>query len=168
MKIIGIIVLILLVVAFLFIFSKEPPIPEEFVNNRTVENYSTFFFNYEIVRYPSNVEIMSIENINETVVLGFVTDAWNINFGIIPSNGSYATRTIEVSNLEEINNEIILRVYGNITPLIVFSKNIFILKPEEKAFIEIFLYSKGFEPGNYSGEIDVVSKKAIYNFLSII
>ena len=168
MKIIAIVVLILLVVAFLFIFSKDPPAPEEFIKNRSVENYSTFFYNYEILRYPSSVEIMPIENINETVVLGFVTDPWNINFGIIPSNGSYVIRTIEVSNKEERNNEIILKVYGNISPLVVFSRNNFVLKPDEKASIEIFLYSKDFEPGNYSGEIDVLSKKAIYNFLSII
>jgi hypothetical protein len=168
MKIGIILVLIIIVVAFLFIFSKEPPAPEEFVKNRTVENYSTFFYNYEILRYPSNVEIKPTENINENVVLGFVTDPWNINFGIIPGNGSYATRTIEISNKEDIDNEITLKVYGNISPLVVFSKNRFILKPNEKTSIEVFLYSKDSEPGNYSGEIDVLSKKAIYNFLSII
>ncbi|MFH1473656.1 MAG: hypothetical protein ABIE55_02060 [Candidatus Aenigmatarchaeota archaeon] len=168
MKVVGIVVLVFLVVAFLFIFSKQPPVPEEFVSIRTVENYSTFFHNYEILRYPSSVEIMPIENLNETIVIGFVTDPWNINFGIIPGNGSYVTRTIEVSNKGGDNNEVFLNAYGNISPLVVFSKNNFILKPDEKASIEIFLYSKDSEPGNYSGEIDVVSKKAIYNFLSII
>jgi hypothetical protein len=168
MKIGIVLVLIIAVVAFLFIFSKEPPAPEEFVNNKTIENYSTFFYNYEILRYPSNVEIMPIENTNENVVLGFVTDPWNINFGIIPGNGSYATRTIEISNKEERNNEITLNVYGNISPLVVFSKNRFVLKPNEKASIEVFLYSKDSEPGNYTGEIDILSKKPIYNFLSII
>jgi hypothetical protein len=168
MRIELIVVLILFVVAFLFIFSKEPSEPEIFVKNRTVENYSTFFFNYEILRYPSSVEIMPIEDINETVVLGFVTDSWNLNFGIIPGNGSYVTRTIQVANKEEVDNEVFLRVYGNITPLVAFSRNSFILKPDEKASIEIFLYSKNSEPGNYSGEIDILSKKPIYNFLSII
>jgi hypothetical protein len=168
MKIEIISVLIVAVVAFMFIFSKEPAAPEDFVNNRTVENYSTFFYNYEILKYPSRVEIMPIESISENVVLGFDTDPWNINFGIIPGNGSYATRTIEISNKEEKDNEITLRVYGNISPLVVFSRDKFILKPGEKSSIEIFLYSRDSEPGNYSGEIDVLSKKPIYNFLSII
>ena len=163
-----VLVVIIAVVAFLFIFSKEPPAPEIFVENRTVENYSTFFYKYEILRYPTNVEIMPIENVNENVVLGFVTDPWNINFGIIPGNGSYATRTIEISNKEEVVNEITLKVYGNISPLVVFSKNEFALNPGEKSSIEIFLYKKDSQPGNYSGEIDILSKKPIYNFLSII
>lgn len=163
-----VLVVIIAVVAFLFIFSKEPPAPEIFVENRTVENYSTFFYKYEILRYPTNVEIMPIENVNENVVLGFVTDPWNINFGIIPGNGSYATRTIEISNKEEVVNEITLKVYGNISPLVVFSKNEFALNPGEKSSIEIFLYTKDSQPGNYSGEIDILSKKPIYNFLSII
>ena len=168
MKIIAIFVLVLVIVAFLFIFSKEPPTPEGFVTNRSVENYSTFFYNYEIVRYPSSVEIMSVENITETVILGFNTEPWNINFGIIPGNGSYATRTIRVSNKEDSDTEIILRTYGNISPLVVFNSNNFILKPGENSSIDISLYTKDSDPGNYSGEIDVLSKKPIYNFLSII
>ena len=168
MKILGIVILVFLVVAFLFIYSKEPPAPEVFVDNMSVENYSTFFYNYEILRYPSSVEIMSLDKINESVILGFVTDSWNIKFGIIPGNGSYVTRTIDVSNKEEIKNEVILKSYGNISPLIVFGKNNFVLNPGEKASIEIFLYSGDAEPGNYTGEIDVLSKKPIYNFLSII
>ena len=65
------------------------------------------------------------------------------------------------------NIKIILKAYGNISPLVVFSKNNFVLEPKEKVSIDVFLHSKDFEPGNYSGEIDVVSQKPIYNFLSI-
>lgn len=168
MKVVGVVVLVFLVVAFLFIYSKEPPVPEVFVKNRTIENYSTFFFNYEIIRYPSSVELLPIEKINESVVIGFVTDAWNLNFGIIPGNGSYVIRTIEVTNKEEVDNKISIKAYGNITPMVEFSRNDFVLKPKEKASIEIFLYSRNSSPGNYSGEINILSKKPIYNFLSII
>ncbi len=168
MKIVGLAVLVFLVVAFLFIYSKEPSVPETFVGNRTIENYSTFFFKYEIIRYPSSVEIMAIENINQTAVLGFVTDSWNLNFGIIPGNGSYVTRTVELTNKEDVDNRISIVAYGDIAPLVEFSRNDFILKPKEKVSIEIILYSRNSEPGNYSGEIDVLSKKPIYNFLSII
>jgi hypothetical protein len=161
-------ILILLVVAVVFILNKEPADPQDFVENKTVENYSTFLYSYEIVRYPSNVEIKPAEEMDESVLLGFVVDPWNINFGIIPSNGSYATRTIEVANLEDRDNEVILKAFGNISDLIVFSKNRFVLKPEDKSSIEIFMYSKDSLPGNYTGEIDVLSKKPIYNFLPII
>ncbi len=136
-----------------------------FVTNKTVVNYSTLLFNYEIARYPSSVEITIID-VNETV-LGFVTDPWNLNFGMIPGNGSFVKRNIELANTDEKDIKIILKAYGNISSLVVFSKNNFILKPGEKVSIDIFLYSKNFEPGNYSGEIDVIAQKDIYNFLSI-
>ena len=158
-----ILTIIVLIIVSLFVFSnsQEPPEPTEFVKNKTVVTYSNLFFNYEILKYPSNVEITSLKNINESIVLGLVTDPWNINFGIIPGNGTFVKRNIELTNKEEKDIKIILRSYGNISPLVVFSKNDFILKPKEKASIDIFLYSKNAEPGNYSGEIDVISQKGI-------
>ncbi|NIO44782.1 MAG: hypothetical protein GTN36_04490 [Candidatus Aenigmarchaeota archaeon] len=165
--IISIISLLFIISLFILINVQEPPKPKEFAKNQTSSNYSTLFFKYEIKRYPSNVEIRPTEDINETTVLGFVTEPWNINFGIIPANGSFVTRNIKIGNSGERNNKIILKVYGNISPLVVFSKNNFILKPNEKASIDIFLYSKGFGPGKYFGEIDVIAQKDIYNFLPI-
>ena len=155
--------LLVIVVSAVFLVAgmQGPPEPAGFVENATVSNYSNVFFSYEIVRYPSGVEI------SQEDVLGFVTDSWNLNFGVNPGNGSYTTRTIELSNKEESNVEVILRSYGNISPMIVFGKNDFVLEPGEMVPIDIFLYSGNHEPGNYSGEIDIVVKKPIYNFLSI-
>jgi hypothetical protein len=165
-KILLIISIIFIIFLFIFINFQEPPEPKDFVKNKTNVNYSTLLFNYEIVRYPSSVEIKPLEDVNETV-LGFVVDPWNINFGIVPSNGSFIKRNIELTNLEEKNIKVILKAYGNISPLIVFSRNNIVLKPKEKVSIDIFSHSKNFEPGNYSGEIDVIAQKGIYNFLSI-
>jgi len=171
MKIEGKTVLItfLIVIIFLFVLInlQEPPEPKEFVKNKTAFNYSTLFFSYNILRYPSHVEIIPLENENEIALIGFVTDPWNINFGIIFGNGTFAKRNIELANLEEENIKIILKAYGNISPLIAFSKNNFILKPKEKVSIDIVLHNKNFEYGNYSGEIDVIARKGIYNFPSI-
>jgi len=166
-KILLIISLLIVIFLFVLINFQEPPEPEEFVKNKTVVNYSTLFFKYEILKYPSSVEILALESINESTVLGFVTEPWNLDFGIIPGNGSFVTRNIEIANPGEKNNKIILKAYGNISPLVVFSRNNFILKPKEKVSIDIFLYSKNSDPGNYSGEIDVIAQKGIYNFLSI-
>jgi len=165
-KILLIAVILIFISLFILNSFQEPPEPKEFVKNKTVANYSNLFFKYETLRYPSNVEIMPLENFNGTI-LGFVTDTWNLNFGIIPGNGSFVKRNIELSNLEERNIKIILKAYGNISPLVVFSKNDFILKPDEKVTIDVFLYSKDFKNGNYTGEIDLIAKKSIYNFLPI-
>lgn len=155
----------LCIIIFLFFYGnfQEPPVPTDFVKNKTVSNYSTLFFNYDILRYPSDVEIIPIEQMNGTVLLGFATDPWNIKFGVIPGNGTFVTRSIELANKDK-DSKVILKVYGNISPLVVFSKNNFILKPHEKASIDIFLFSNSTKPGKYAGEVDVIAKKAIYNF----
>jgi len=159
----------ILVIISLFIFSnfQEPVEPKDFVKNKTFTNYSTSFFNFEITRYPSNVEIRSTEQVNGTAFIGFVTDPWNINFGVIPGNGTFVTRNIELTNKKGTNSKIILKAYGNITPLVFFSKNNFVLKPREKVAIDIFLFSNKTKAGNYTGEIDVIAQKPIYNFLPI-
>lgn len=161
-------VIVILAIALFVSAIQDPPEPKEFVENMTVSNYQNLLFNYEIIRYPSNVELVSVSNIEEAVMLGFAIEPWNINFGIIPSDGSYGTRSIDFTNSEEIDRRIILKAYGDISSMVVFSKNDFILKPGEDVSVDVFLYSRDYDAGNYSGEIDVIIKKPIYNFLSII
>lgn len=158
-------IIFLFIVIFLFFYEnfQEPPAPTNFVKNKTVSNYSTMFFNYDILRYPSDVEIIPIEQMNGTILLGFATDPWNINFGITPGNGSFVTRNIELANKDK-DSKIILKAYGNISPLVAFSKNNFILKPYERVSVDITLFSNSTKVGKYSGEIDVIAEKAIYNF----
>jgi len=161
------IISLIVIILIIYLGFQEPSEPQEFVKNKTFSNYSTLFFYYEISRYPSSVEIKPLEAVSENITLGFVTDPWNINFGIIPGNGILVKRTVELTNLKDENSKVILRVYGNISPLVSFSENNFIMHPHEKASIEISLYDNDTKKMNYTGEIDVISKKAIYNFLPI-
>lgn len=149
-------VIVLILVIFLLIATMEPPEPKEFVNDRTVSNYSNIFFNYKLIKYPTSVEIASVgtENVN----IGFVIDPWNLKFGVAPANGSSIKRYINIRNLEEDYNKIKLKVYGNISPLVNFSKNDFTLNKNESVAIEVTLYTDSAESGNYSGEIDVIIK----------
>jgi hypothetical protein len=156
---------VVVIVLFSVGYLQGPKAPETFVDNKTVSNYSTLFFDYEIVRYPSNAEIKQVDS--EGIILGFVTDPWNINFGVNPGNGSYSTRTIELANKKDKKIKITLKSYGNISDKIVFGKNNLILEPNENVSIDIVFQSREYEAGNYSGEIDLIVKKPIYNFLPI-
>lgn len=157
--------IVVVAIAFYASYIQEPGAPEVFVENKTVSNYSTMFFDYEIVRYPSNAEIKNIDS--EGIILGFVTDPWNLNFGVNPGNGSYSTRTIKLTNKKDKNVKIILKSYGNISDKIVFGKNDLVLAPNESVSIDIVFQSKNYSAGNYSGEVDLIAKKPIYNFLPI-
>jgi hypothetical protein len=157
---------IIILIIFLFIATLDPFEPTDLVNEKTISNYSNLFFDYKIIRYPTSAEIVPVteENIN----LGIVTDPWNIKFGIIPGNGSYVKRYINIKNMNENFSKITLKTYGNITPLVNFSKNDFDLSGNESVAVEANLYTESAEFGNYSGEIDVIIKTPKYDLLKII
>jgi hypothetical protein len=154
-KIIFILFFVLVPIIVVWGYSPEP---KQFVINQTFDTYSNPFFNYEITKYPSNVEIIS-ESKGQKLTIGFVTDPWNLNFGILYP-GSYEKRHLSISNNENNKVRVNFKVYGTVKPLISFNKNDFILLPKETVYIDIFLNTTDKTiPGNYTGEIDVKVKK---------
>ncbi len=141
------------------------PHPNEFVTNITFEKYSNILYEYEIMKYPSKVEVTQV-GANKRLGIGFVVDTWNLNFGSVPAGGS-STRFMDLSNIGEREAKIIFRAYGNITPFVGFSKNNFILYPKDNITIKITFSSQSDTKGNYTGEIDRIIKMPKYNFLYI-
>lgn len=163
-KIYFLIPLVLVAAGALFFYLESLPV-EQFVTNQTFVKYSDSFFSYEATKYPSNVKIVSPNYEQRNMTLGLVTDPWNINFGIIPLGG-YGTRHLAISNSEKNKVKIDFKVYGDISSIVRFSKNSFILKPNESVYIDIVLNTSLLnKEGNYSGEIDVVVKKPNFDFL---
>jgi len=158
-------VAIVILIIILFVATLGPAGPTELTSEKTITNYSNLFFDYKIIRYPTSAEIVS--STEENINLGIVTDPWNIKFGVIPGNGSSVRRYINVNNNGNFG-KIKLRTYGNITPLVNFSKNDFTLNGNESAAIEVNLFTESVEFGNYSGEIDVIVKVPKYDLLKII
>lgn len=158
---------LVVILVFSSIFSFGPSEPRDFVKNMTLTNHSDLFYDYEIRKYPSSVEIRLPEPQKENVTLGFVIDPWNLNFGIIPTNGSYVKRNIELANVKGGATRISFNVFGNIIPLVSFSDNDFILNRGERVTIDVYLFTKNVAPGNYSGEIDVVARKPKYDFILV-
>lgn len=156
------IIIILIVFIFFLIISKKEP--EEFVKNRTFVSYSDFFFTYEVIKYPTNITIYS-PNSEENLKIGITTDTDNLNFGIIPGNGSYVKRYLNLTNKKEKDAKIIFNVYGNISSLVKFEKNNFILHANETSLIGIYLHTKSAKYGYYSGEIDVIVQRPKFEFL---
>jgi hypothetical protein len=157
-------ILILVIITIIFVGWDYFAVPKQFVSNQTFVKSSDSFFSYEITKYPSNVEIIA-QSEEQKLKIGFVTDTWNLNFGIIPVGGR-VVRHLNISNSEKNEVKVILKVYGTITPLISFSENNFILLPEESVSIDIFLNTtERTIPENYTGEIDITIKRPNSNFL---
>jgi hypothetical protein len=138
--------------------------PKSFVQNMTYRKNSNLLFTYEVTSYPSSVEIIKQEE--EKIKIGLVADYWNLNFGIIPTGGSYGRRQVVISNFENYQVRVYFKVYGNIKPLISFSKDNFVLLPRQTETITVFLNTTKDTPiGNYSGQIDVIVKKPNFSFI---
>jgi hypothetical protein len=149
------------VINFLINYQYEP---KGMVANRTFISYSDLFFEYEITRYPSSVEVAPVQE-QEKLLLGISADPWNLNFGIIPAGKNFGKRFVSLVNLKEKDVKIVLKAWGNISSFVKFNKNNFILHPKENVTVEVGFYAEGAEVGNYTGVIDVVVQKPKYDFI---
>jgi hypothetical protein len=162
--IIAIIVIAIPIANFLINYQNEP---RGMITNRTFFSYSDLFFKYEITRYPSSVEIVPVESSQQKILVGLSADPWNLNFGIIPVGKNFGKRFINLVNLKEKDAKIVLKVDGNISKFVKFSKNNFILHPNENVTIEVTFYAEGASVGNYTGVISVIVQRPKYDFIYI-
>lgn len=138
----------------------------DFVKNMTTEKNDGLFFVYETVRYPSNVEIIELEN-NSNLTLGLTNEPWNLNFGVMPV-GILSKRFINLANGKEEIYKVEIHVYGNISPMVSFDKNNFILKKGDEMKVTALLNSTlSKETGKYIGEVDIISKRSKIPFFNV-
>ncbi|MDI6826313.1 MAG: hypothetical protein QMD36_03945 [Candidatus Aenigmarchaeota archaeon] len=159
-------ILIFLIISGMYFYNKTKVKPD-FVANMSTEKKVDLFFVYEIVKYPSNVEIIESEK-KSNITLGMTGDPWNLNFGIIPI-GTESRRFMNLANKKEEIYKVEIYVYGNISPMVSFDRNNFILRKGDEVKVTALLnstLSKG--AGKFMGEIDIVSKRARIPFLNVI
>ena len=156
-------ILLLAAVAIILIGISDPAQPKGIVDNKTVETFTNLLFEYNTIRYPAVGEVVQTGGLNQNVTVGFATEDWRLNFGAVPANGSYSTRTVSMQNTKDANVLVMLRSHGNISDLVSFDKNDFVLEPNESAIVSIVMKSQN-DIGNYTGEIDITTKKPIYNY----
>jgi hypothetical protein len=92
-------------------------------------------------------------------------DTCNLNFGVIPI-GIESRRFLNLVNYKDENYKVEIQAYGNISPMISFDKNDFILHKGDELKITVLLNSTlSKETGNFTGEINIFSKGAKFSFL---
>jgi hypothetical protein len=165
-KIFIITIVLLTILSILVLSTKKPKKTASFITNRTSERFEDIFFIYDVVKYPSNVTIISLEN-PSNIPIGIVGDPWNLNFGILPF-GVKGKRFVNVANYDEPIYKTKLVCYGNICPMIKFDKNDLILHKGEEAQITVSLDTSLSPPGDYVGEIEVLSERPKFSFLITI
>lgn len=163
-------VFILLIAVLIFAFLK-PSVkqePNEFVKNMTTQSSEDLFFVYQTIKYPSNVEIIQFSPEEQGTTIGLVADPWNLNFGIVPNGGNAGRRFLVLTNLQDSDAKIEFNTFGNISSMVSFNKNNFILHKGEEVKVDIILTTTDMtQPGNYTGEIDIIIKRSKYNFIKV-
>ncbi|MGC8993281.1 MAG: hypothetical protein ACP5H3_00700 [Candidatus Aenigmatarchaeota archaeon] len=134
-----------------------------FVSNYTFEKKSGLLFEYEISKYPTYARILNVEP-GKNISIGVVNDPWNLAFGEVPGKGSFVRRYVDLQNLNDKKVKIELKVYGNISQKVNFSENNFWLFPNETKRVTIFFFTNQTIEGYFEGEIDIIVKKAKYDF----
>ena len=157
-------IVLLLISSILFIFLYEPRITG-FVSNMTIERFENFFFVYERMRYPARVQITEK---GEALNIGISVDPWNLDFGVLPK-GVNNKRFINLANHKNKIYKVSLVSRGNISSMISFSENNFLLHEGEEEKVSVFLNSSLSEKvGNYTGEVDVTYKRARFSPLNFL
>ena len=165
-KILVVAIVVLAILGVFLIFPKNPKTTASFITNMTFERSEDIFFIHEIVKYPSNVTIISLENPSNMAV-GIVGDPWNLNFGVLPI-GVNAKRFVNVANYNEPISKIELVCHGNICSKITFDKNDLILNKGNEDQITVYLNTSLSSPGNYHGEIHILSETPKNSFISVL
>ena len=134
------------------------------ITNFLVEEAEKLFYVFKLEnKYETGVSIIEQQNTSE-LFLGMTAD--NLEFGVIPT-GVVSKRFMNLANKDEVDYKVLLIVTGNISPMIKFNKNDFILQKGENVEITVFLDpSLAQDLGNYTGEISVISKTPKFSFLN--
>lgn len=123
------------------------------------------FFDYTNVKYQAKVQVRTPE---ENITIGFSSVKDSIDFGLAVSGGSINRKFINITNGADRDARVHIRKSGNISSMVLFGENNFILKPGETRTISIELTPGNIAEGNYTGMIDVELRKArfaVFQFL---
>lgn len=112
------------------------------------------FFRGETIAYPASAEISDPSL--EIPALGFSPGTSEINFGIVPGGGNYATKYIDIANRGNAGVFMLFWAEGNISGMVDFGSNRILLKPGDSVNMPVKLQTpKSGGIGNYSGTIFV-------------
>ena len=156
-----IITLVIIVVILLLLFQSA--ITGLIISQENNDDQNMFFI-YKKFRYTSNVTI--VHAVSE-IAIGVSTDKDNLNFGIVPTGGSYSTRFIDITNEEDLPVKVVLESFGDILPLVEIKNPIYILQPGDSVKVEVILKTTNeTETGNYYGGIEILTVMPKNSFIA--
>ncbi|MBN2013674.1 MAG: hypothetical protein JW778_00690 [Candidatus Altiarchaeota archaeon] len=145
-----------------FMLSGKTAEPEEYVQRITREGDESLFFDKIIDRIPARVSVVHPRTENNTIKVGVSADTNELNFGVVIQNMS-VRKFLNIASDDASTVKICIVSYGNISSFIRAEQVDFIMEKGDST--EVMLEFNGDLVGNYTGEVDVVTKKPKYGFL---
>ena len=156
--------LILMVALIAYGVSNETyKLPDDYVDNESVDHYSGFFMMNDLVRYPAKANVTTLNLSDRNIKVGVAAQTYELNFGNVPQNITIR-KFINLRNGEKGPVRICAKARGSIAPHVYFHPgDDMILSGGEQKDIEIAFNSS--RTDLYGGEIDLVVRKPKYGIL---
>jgi hypothetical protein len=138
-------------------------LPDDFVDNQSVDHSSGSFLIDDVVRYPAKANVTALNLSDRNIKVGVAAQTYELNFGNVPQNIT-VRKFINLGNGEKGPVRICVKARGNIGPHVYFNPgdNI-ILSGGEQKDLEVAFNST--RTDLYSGEIDLIVRKPKYGAL---
>lgn len=164
-KISAVLLFSLFIVALAFsviLYLDKTSAPSAYVTEKIQEQSDGVFFKRAVDRIPAKAVVFFPQMEENTIRVGVSADPNELNFGLVVQNMS-VRKFLGIKN-KDVDVKICVLAYGNISEFIQTRENNIIVRHNESR--ELMLEFRGKRIGNYSGEIDVITKKPKYSFLN--
>lgn len=128
---------------------------------RVADSGGSLLFSYSTIRYPARVELVAS---TENPKLGMNIDYWQLDFGIMPVGGSGGRKELVLQNAGQ-QTKVRMHSYGNISDMISFPENNFILDSLENRTVDVVFSSGENGVGAYNGEVVLTLIKPRYDLV---
>ncbi len=158
------VILCLLALSIIATIFSKPIVKPLGITNFTAKVLRFPLCTYYISRYPAYVQLVNTTNLT----IGIAIEPYVFNFGKLPISKVFSSRKfIEVSNNLTKAVKVEILAFGTISRYLYFKPSSFILGPFSKKSVEVILNTSQAIPGNYSGEIVIISKGSRIGFLAL-
>ncbi|MEM0333625.1 MAG: hypothetical protein QXX30_04180 [Candidatus Aenigmatarchaeota archaeon] len=121
-----------------------------------ISNNFSILYDKEIVKIVGRAYVFDPR---ENITIGFSNEPNVLDFGIIPGNGSYSKKYLQLENFYDKKVKVDIEVLGNISSKVYVKEKTFWLNEKEKKTVEIFFFTNDTISGYYEGEFFVYIKK---------
>jgi hypothetical protein len=144
------------------LYADQTPAPQTYAGAIVRENRPGIFFDTIVDRFPAKSEVSPPRVTNQTLNMGLSTDTDKLDFGVVSQNQTVRKFLNFGSQYPALKACVVS--YGSISPFITVERPSFYISEGETG--EAMLEFSAPKLGNFTGEVDMITKRPKYDILS--